>query len=191
MMKNIPQLAQFGDLNKVSVETALSFAKISLESAERMMKLQLDAAKNALEENAKNASALLQAKDFNEMTAIRAQIAEQSIEKALSFSRSLYEAASQTQTELSTLVEGRIQEFGKTVTENVETATKGVPAGPGGDFTAAAVKSVVETTAAAVETMTKAAKQVAEFADSNLKTAANMTTEAVKKATETASKGKK
>ncbi len=180
---------QLTEINKVSLETALRFAKISLDSAERMMHLQLEAAKNALEENAKSAAALSEVTDFQDLVSIRTKMAEESLDKALGFSKLLYEAATQTQSELSKLVEERVSAFNTTVASNVDNVVKAASSSPlNSDVALAAVKSVVATTAAAIDTMTKSAKQVAEFADANLKAAATVTTEAVKNVTKNVTK---
>lgn len=171
---------QISDLNQTSIETALRFAKISLDSAERLVRLQLDAAKEALEENAKNAKTLSGVKDVQDVVALRSKLAESSVEKALSYSRSVYEVASQTQSELSQLLEEGLSSFNKSVVTSVDKASKNAPAGS--DVAVAALKSTVAATAAAVDSMTKAAKQVADFADASVKAATTATADAVKAA---------
>ncbi|MBI2312429.1 MAG: phasin family protein [Betaproteobacteria bacterium] len=178
-MVKVPE--QFAEMNKSSIETALRFAKVSMDSAERLVKLQLEAAKAALDDNAKNAKALLEAKDPQEVLALRTQLAEHSVENAIAYSRNVYEVASQTQAELTQLLEERLETFNQGVAGAMDKAGAQVP--PGADFAVAAVKSMMAATAAAVDSMTKAGKQMAGLAEASVKATTQATAEAVKGAT--------
>lgn len=182
MFKQPPQLAE---LSKNSIDAALQFAKISMDSAERLIKLQLDAAKASIEKNAQNAKALAEAKDLQEMMSLRAALAETSVETALSYSRSVYEVASQTQSELTRLMEESMSNYNRDVVDAVEQATRSTP---GSEMAMSALKSTVAATTAAVDSMTKAAKQVADVADANLKAATEAATGVAKGAASTAKK---
>lgn len=175
-MIKIPE--QFADLSKNGVETALRFVKIYIDSTERMAKLQMDAFKNSVDETAKNAKAMTEAKDFQDIMTLRTKLAESSIENAVNFSQSVYEVISQTQQELAQLCEERMSAYGTGLSGAMEKGGKSFP--PGSDFALAAMKSTMAATTAAFDNMTKAAKQVAEFADAGIKTATAATTDAVK-----------
>lgn len=177
---------QLSEMNKGSVETTLRFAKIYMSSAEKLLKLQLDAAKTALEENARNARTLMEVKDPQQAVAVRTKLAEASMESAMSFSRNVYEVASQTQQEITALLEERLSDFNKSVTGSVDKAAKNAPAGA--DVAVAALKSTMAATTAAVDSMTKAAKQVAEFAEASMRAATSASTEAMKNVTKTPKK---
>jgi phasin family protein len=177
---------QLSEMNKGSVETTLKFAKIYMGSAEKLLKLQLEAAKSALEENARNARALMEAKDVQQAVALRTKLAEASMESAMNFSRNVYEVASQTQQEITSLLEERLSEFNKSVAGSVDKAAKNAPAGT--DVAVAALKSTVAATSAAVDSMTKAAKQVAEFAEASMRAATSASAEAMKGAAKTPKK---
>ena len=171
---------QFADFTTEQVEIAMRFARISLDSTERLVKLQLDAAKNALEENAKNAKAVIGVKDIQDAMALRQKISESTLDNAVAYSRSLYEVSSQAQSEISQLFEERTTAFNKNVVSGLDRFVKSAPAGA--DVAVAAVKSTVQATAAAVDSLTKAAKQVTDFADASLKAATTATADAVKTA---------
>lgn len=174
-MNNLPE--QFAEMNQANVDNALKFAQLSLESAERMLKLQLDAAKNAIEDSARLARTVTEVKDVQQAMALRSELAESSVEKVLEYSRSIYEIASQTQVELSQLLENNLAAFNKTTISSMEKAGQ---MAPGADVAMQAMKSTVAATAAMVDTMTKAAKQVATMADASVKSAAEATTKAAK-----------
>jgi phasin family protein len=171
----------FPGMTNTQLETALSFAKISMTSAERMMRLQLEAAKLFIEENAKAAQALASAASPQEIATVRDQLAQGCVEKALGYSRNVYEIAKETQTEIGQLMGERMAAFSKDMTGVVEKALKNAPGG--GDAALAAFQSTVAATTAAMDTLTKAAQQAADFTDSGLKTAAAATKDAVKRST--------
>ncbi|HVS25885.1 MAG TPA: phasin family protein [Burkholderiales bacterium] len=168
---------QFPELNKNTLENTLRFAKITMESAERLVKLQLETAKQAIEENAKNAKALSEVKDLQEVVALRTKLAEAGVEKALDYSRSVYEVAAQAQTELAKLFEESLSAYTKDLVGAIEKTSKNAP---GSEMAVAALKSTMAATQAAVDSMTKAAKQVVELADAGVKAAHSATSSAVK-----------
>ena len=151
------------DLSTASVDAAARLAKVSMDSAERAITVQLEYAKGALSQATLNAKALAGAKDVQELMSLRTRIAENTLENLMGYSRSLYEVASEAQTELSKLAEERMSSFQRAVTESVDQAAKTAPAG--GDLAAAAIKSSLAATTAAFDTFTKAARHAASFAD--------------------------
>jgi len=172
----------FAGLGKNSLETALKFAQISMDSAEQMMKLQLDAARTAFEENSKTAKSLAEVKDPQQLIALRAKLAEQSVEKMLTYSKSVYEVASGAQGELSKLMEQAVAGHSKDVIEAMEKVLKAAPGGTS-EAAVAAFKTAISATHTAMENMTKAAQQVTHMADSSIRAATQATTEAAKAAT--------
>ena len=164
-MAKMPE--QLVGLNKGAIEAALSFAQVSMESAERMMRLQLEAAKAFVVEQSETAKALAEAKDAESMMALRARLAEQAVERALGYSRNVYDVAAQTQQQLTKLVEQRFAAYQQEMAAAMEKIIKAAPGGS--DAAVEAVKSTVAATQAAMDSMTKAAKQVAELADANVK----------------------
>jgi hypothetical protein len=89
----------------------------------------------------------------------------------------VYEIATQTQEELSKVVEGQFSEMNKNVATALDKAAKNAPAGS--DVAVAAVKSAIAAANSAYDSMTKAAKQVAEIAEANVAAATNATVKAV------------
>ena len=173
---NLPE--EMEEMNKSGVEAGLRFANIYMASAEQLLRLQLDAAKAALDENAKNAKALLNVKDPQQVMALRTKLAESSMEKAMDFSRNVYEVTSRAQQEIAQLLESRVAEFKKSVAGSVDKAAKGAPAGA--DVALSALKSTFAASSTALDNMTRAARQLAELAQSNVRAAANIASDAVK-----------
>ena len=160
----------FADFSAAAVEAAARFTKISMDSAERTMAIQLDYARGAVKQATLTARALGQVKDVNEFVTVRARIAENALENAMGYSRSLYEVASDAHSELGKLAEERMSAFQQRVAESVDQAAQSAPAG--GDVMAAAFKSSLAATTAAFDTFTKAARNVAAYGDASVRTPA-------------------
>ena len=104
---------QFASANKANVEALLNLANTAFASAERFAALNLNTARSLLEDSVANTKALLGAKDIQELVALQSTLAQPSVEKAVAYSRSLYEIAAQTQEEISKIVEAQFTEATK------------------------------------------------------------------------------
>ncbi len=168
---------QLAAANKTNIEAVLTLANTAFASAERFAALNLNTARAALEEGVNNARALLGAKDLQEVITLQTTLAQPTVEKAIAYSRGVYEISAQTQEELSKLVEEQFAEANKTIASTLDKAAKSAPAGS--DVAVAAVKSAIAAANSAYDTMSKAAKQVAEIAEANVAAATNATVKAV------------
>jgi len=163
--------------SKANIESLLTLANTAFASAERLAALNLNTARNLLEDTVSSAKALMGAKDVQELMNIQASLAQPTVEKAVAYSRSIYEIASQTQDELTKVFEAQFAEANKTMTNALDKAVKNAPAGS--DVAVAAVKSAIAAANSAYDSMTKAAKQVAEIAEANVAAATSATVKAV------------
>jgi len=171
---------EFAAANKNAVDTALRFAQLALTSTERLMKLQMETVRTALEENAKTVKAVAEIKDVKELTTMGNKLAEKLVERATTYSREVYEVASEAQSQLSKLTEETLAGYKESITSNIETALKSAPAGA--DAAVKAFKTSMAVAADAVETITKAAQQVTSITEANLKAAADTAAQNVKAA---------
>jgi len=151
------------EIGRAAAESAARATRISMDSAERAINVQLEYAKGALEQATLNARAVSRVKDVQELLALRARIAENALENLMGYSRSLYEVASEAQSEYSRLAEERMARFQQAVAETVDQASKAAPAGS--DVAVAAIKSQLAATTAAFDSFTKAARNMASYAD--------------------------
>jgi phasin family protein len=174
-MYNTPE--QMASANKANIESILTLANTAFASAERLAALNLNTARNLLEDTVSSAKALMGAKDIQELMNIQASLAQPTVEKAVAYSRSIYEIASATQEELTKVFEAQFAEANKTMTSALDKAVKNAPAGS--DVAVAAVKSAIAAANSAYDSMTKAAKQVAEIAEANVAAATSATVKAV------------
>jgi phasin family protein len=168
---------QISSTSKANIESLLTIANTAFASAERLAALNLNTARNLLEDTVSSAKALMGAKDVQELMNIQASLAQPTVEKAVAYSRSVYEIASQTQEELTKVFEAQFAEANKTMTSALDKAVKNAPAGS--DVAVAAVKSAIAAANSAYDSMTKAAKQVAEIAEANVAAATSATVKAV------------
>ena len=168
---------QLATANKASIENILTLANTAFASAERLAALNLNTARTILEDIVANSKSLMGAKDVQELLGLQASLAQPAVEKAVAYSRSIYEIATQTQEEMSKLFESQFAEINRNVTSALDKAVKNAPAGS--DVAVAAVKSAIAAANSAYDSMTKAAKQVAEIAEANVAAATNATVKAV------------
>lgn len=179
---------QMNDFQKTAVDAAVRFARMSLDGAERMIALNLQITKASLDDGAKNLQAISSVRDAQDLNNLRTKLSENSLEQAMDYSRSVYELATSAQTELSQMIESQVAGFQKEVAESIEKIAKSAPAGS--DVVVAAMKSSLAATTAAMDNMTKAAKQAASYADSNLKAAANTAAKTVETVSRKSASGK-
>ena len=88
---------QIAATNKAGVEAILGFANSQFAAFERLSALNFNATKSAFEEGVDHAKSLLGAKDIQEFANLNTAVAQPTLEKAIAYSRSVYELASQTQ----------------------------------------------------------------------------------------------
>lgn len=168
---------QFASANKAAVDSLLSLANTALASAERIAALNLNTTRSVLEDSVSGAKAIMGAKDAQEALAIQASLAQPNVEKAVAYSRSVYEISAQTQEELTKMLEAQFGDFQKQIAGLLDKASKSAPAGS--DVAVAAVKSAIAAATSAFDNMNKAAKQVSEIAEANVAAATNATVKAV------------
>ncbi len=113
-MYNTPE--QFAGANKANVETLLTVANTAFASAERLAALNLNTARILLEDSVNNAKALLSVKDVQELLNMQTALAQPAFEKAIAYSRSVYEIATQTQEEFAKIFDTQYVEMNKNVT---------------------------------------------------------------------------
>ena len=160
-----------GQVGRTATETAARATKISIDSAERAISVQLEYTKGALTQAAINARAMSQVKDVQGLLAFPNRLAETALENFMGYSRSLYEIASEAQSEYSRLAEERMAAFQAVMSETMDQAAKSAPGGS--DVAVAALKSQLAATTAAFDSFTKAARNFASYADAGVKAASS------------------
>ena len=173
---------QIAALNKAGIEALIGLANTQFAAIERLSALNFNIAKSAFEDNVSYAKTLLGAKDpqeFANLTAAAAQPAG-AIEKAISYSRSVYEIATQAQGEFGKFAEAQAGEFNKNFGSYLDKFSKNAPAGS--DVAIAAVKSALAAANSAYDSFNRVAKQASEMAETNFAAATTVLKDAKKKA---------
>lgn len=166
--------------NKANVETLLVVANTAFASAERLAALNLNTARSLLEDSVANTKALLAIKNPQELLALQQSFAQPALDKAVAYSRSLYEIATQTQGVLGKLVEGQVAELNSNVATALDTAAKNAPAGS--DVAFAAVKSALASANTTMNSVKSSAKQLVEMTEANVAAATDATLKTLKAA---------
>ena len=92
-----PPQAEFLDLYKAGLKTAVDLMKASLESAERLQQQQLAAIRGALEQHVKQVSELSTAKSLEDLMALQQKMAGAQFERVMSYWSGLCQTAGQNQ----------------------------------------------------------------------------------------------
>ena len=172
---------QFAAANKAVVDSLLSVANTALASAERIANLNLETVRSVVDESMANTKALMDAKDPKEALSIQTSLAKPSLEKAVAYSRSMVEISTQTQQELTKMLESQFGDFQKNITGLLEKAAKSAPAGS--DVAVSAVQSAIAAASSAFDGMRQAAKQMTDMTQSNIAAVTSATAKAAKKTT--------
>ncbi|TMH23678.1 MAG: phasin family protein, partial [Betaproteobacteria bacterium] len=80
---------------KTNVESLLAIANAQFAAFEKLANINAGAVKSAFEESIANARALLGAKDVQEFVTLQNSFAQPAIEKAIAYSKSVYEVATE------------------------------------------------------------------------------------------------
>jgi len=165
--------------NKANVEALLAVANAQFAAFEKLATINADAVKAAFEDSISNTRALLGAKDVQEFVSLQNTFAQPAIEKALGYSRSLYQVATEANAEFSKVAERRVAEWNENFVTLLDKVSKNSPAGS--DVAVAAVKSMLAAGNSAYDNFSKIAKQATEIAEANV-TAATETVKGLARA---------
>jgi phasin family protein len=154
---------------KANVEALLAVANAQFAAFEKLANISAGAVKSAFEESVNNTRALLGAKDVQEFVTLQNAFAQPAIEKAMAYSKSVYEVATEANSELSKVAERRVAEWNENFVSLLDKVSKNAPAGS--DVAVAAVKSMLAAANSAYDNMSKVAKQATEIAEANVSAA--------------------
>lgn len=171
---------QFATANKTAINSMMTVANTSLASAERLAALNLNTARAIIEDGASAVTALLAVKDAQGFMALQTSLTKPAVERAMAYSRSVYEILSQSSNGLTQIVEGQTADLKKNFTAAIEQSLKNAPAGS--EAVVTAVKSALAAADTAYDNMAKAAKQATETMEANVASANAATIKLISKA---------
>ena len=155
--------------NKANVEAFLAVANAQFAALEKLATLNASAVRTAFEDSLANTRALLGAKDVQEVVSLQNVFAQPAVEKAMAYSKSIYEVATGASAELTKVAERRVAEWNENFVSLLDKASKNAPAGS--DVAVAAVKSMLAAANSAYDNFNKVAKQASEIAEANVNAA--------------------
>jgi phasin family protein len=171
-MSVYPTPEKVSEAQKQNIEAMIKLSQKAFEGVEKMVDLQLNAARASLQESAEKFQALLSVKDAQELVNVNQEIATPSAEKALAYSRTVYDIASQTSSEVQRLIDAQIADANKKLVDALDELAKTAPAGSEG--LVSMMKTSLAAANSAFETANKAARQVVEMAEKNMRAASEM-----------------
>ena len=123
------KIDQITAANEAAINQFTYFAKLSLANVERFTELGLDAARASVEQATAHAQSLAGAKDVHEVIALNSAAIEPVMKRAYAYSRTAYETAAETNTEVKRVVEKQAAEYNKAAIAALEESFKYAPAG--------------------------------------------------------------
>ncbi|MBV8047459.1 MAG: phasin family protein [Paludibacterium sp.] len=163
---------EFSAIGQAQFDKAVRLSSIVLASAERLATLQLDLTRKLLADQAQTFKALADVKDPKGLVEFQTNLAQPTLDQAFAVARNVYDAAVTTQNELSAFIEEQVAENNKTLISTLDRLAKNAPAGS--DIAVSALKTLVNQSNAAFESVSKTAKKVgAEIAEASVQAATN------------------
>lgn len=165
-----PTPDNLSEVQKQNIDAMMKLSQKAFEGIEKMVELQLNAARSSLQETSEKFKALMSVKDAQEMMKVNKDMATPNAEKALAYSKTIYDIATQTSGEVQRLIDAQIADANKKLMDALDDFTKNAPAGS--ESIVAMMKSSLAAASSAYETANKAARQVVEMAERNMRAAA-------------------
>ncbi len=181
-MSAIPQ--QIFANQKASLDKILAAQNLIFGGFEKLVDLNLKVMKASFDDVASKSQEAIDVKDPQEAVAFTSGLMQPNADKAMAYSKHVYDIVSSVQTELSRIAEEQLSQGQQQVHETIEQLAKNAPTGTEGAI--ALLKSSVASANSAYETVAKAAKQASETAESNITAATNATFKAATEAAEVA-----
>lgn len=163
---------------KANVETLFGLTQKAFEGMERMVDLNLQATRATVNEVANNTQAILSAKDAQELLELQARLMQPLAEKISTYSRQLFEIASETGAEFAKAAENQSTEAKEKFMAVLDQAAQNAPAGS--ENLMNVVRQALQTASGAMEQVQKAVKQATEIAQTNVQNLTQSATTATK-----------
>ena len=168
---------------KASIDSFLSLYTAQFTAIEKLANLNANAVKSAFEDSVANARSLTGAKDVQAFIGLQSTFAQPTFEKAIAFSKSVYEVATEANAEFAKMNERRVSEMNENFVSLLDRAAKNAPVGS--DVAVTAVKQMMAAANSAYDNFNKVAKQASEIAEASV-AAATETVRGLAKAKKTA-----
>ncbi|NDY83069.1 TIGR01841 family phasin [Orrella sp. NBD-18] len=181
-MSAIPQ--QVLNSQKAAIDTLVAVQNSVFNGFEKLVDLNLKVIKATIDDVSEKSQQVAAVKDAQEAVALSSSLVQPGTDKAVAYSKHVYDIISAVQADLAKLGETQVAEAQKHINDAVEQMTKNAPAGS--ENAVAMLKSSLAQASGAFDAMTKAAKQATEAAEKNLTAATSATLKAAGQAAEAA-----
>ena len=155
---------------KSNIESAIALSQTAFSGIEKFIDLQLKVGRATLEELTAKSQEALELKDPQDAVAFASSLAQPNAEKAIAYGRHIYDIIAAIQAEFTKAGEAQIAQTQRKISEFVDNFSKNAPAGS--ESAIALLKSTVAASNSTYDSISKAAKQVADIAESNIAAAA-------------------
>jgi phasin family protein len=123
------KIDQFTAANEAAITQFANFAQLSLANLEKFTQLGLGAARESIEQATVHAQSLAGARDVHEVIALNSAVVEPVMKRAYAYSRTAYDTASETNSEVKRVLEKQTAEYNRAAIAALEEAFKFAPAG--------------------------------------------------------------
>ncbi|MDY0271038.1 MAG: TIGR01841 family phasin [Advenella sp.] len=178
-MSAIPQ--QILDRQKSAINTFVAVQGSIFGGFEKLVDLNMQVIKASLGEAAEQSQQVSALKDPQEAVAFVSALAQPNAEKAVAYTKNVYDIFSNLSNELIKLTETQVSEGQQQIAETIDQLAKNAPTGS--ESAVALLKSSLATANTAYDSLNKAAKQAVEVAEGNLAAATSATIKATESAT--------
>ncbi|MBY0345486.1 MAG: phasin family protein [Neisseriaceae bacterium] len=178
-MFNNEQFKQISQLATNSIENSIKVMNVALENSQKLVQHQLNASKTAFENSAKSARELTTLKTPQEVGEHLKVISVETLELLVSNAREFCNIVSTTQNEVHKLTQEHIDDAHQKLNEQVEAFAEKAPTTA--EPVIHVMKSSIAASSIAANNLAKTSKQMVDFAEANLVSAAQATEAAIKK----------
>ena len=123
------KIDQFTAANEAALTQFTHFAQLSLVNIEKFTQLGLGAARDSVQQATAHAQAVAGVKDVHELIALNSAALEPAMKRAYALSRTAYEAAAETNSEVKRVLEKQASEYNRAAISAMEEAFKYAPTG--------------------------------------------------------------
>ncbi|MET0185796.1 TIGR01841 family phasin [Schauerella aestuarii] len=183
-MSAIPE--QLFARQKSAIDTVIATQSALFSGFEKLIDLNMKVMRATLDEVSQTSQQAAGVQDPQEALTFATSIAQPNAEKALAYGKHVYDIVAGVQGDLAKLSESQVADAQKQMADVIDQMAKSAPTGSEGAV--AMLKSSLATANSAYDSMTKAAKQAAEVAETNLNAATNASFKAASDAADAANK---
>jgi phasin family protein len=162
---------QINAANKANLEILAQLSRKAFEGVEKLLDLNLQVAKTLMQEHVENMEDVASSKDMKEFFSQQANFVQPMAEKALSYSRHLYNIAQQTQADLSEVSRADLQKRAEKFQEMVRDMNVITPNSSNAMINV--IKQAVANSSMTFEASQKAIKQVVDMTNNQTATVVN------------------